>query len=423
MEPSGRRDLPGLARGPGGGRWLDVGCGTGALSETVLLRAEPGDVSGVDQSEGFVKYARQHLDDPRFDAQVGDARSLPFDDGSFDAVVSGLMLNFIADQGGVANELVRVAAPGATVGVYVWDYAGGMQMMRYFWDAAKDLDPRAREQDEGERFAEIASLKGLGSLFDLAGLGDVRSRSIDIPTIFRDFDDYWGPFLAGQGPAPAYCSSLDDGKRSELRELLRVRLPTKTDGTIRLTARAWAVQGTRTLDTVPSGRRASVKARPLLHYNNALPLLKDPHPGRRNHVEEPPAGTRTLEMHLMERNARSNMRSAAGSGRRLVALAVPVLLLSGLVTLTIAPPVRAHAVRAKLPSISIDDAKVKEGDSGTNKLVFTVTLSKPSVVRVHYRTSGGTATKKDFKAVHGTLRFNRSTVAEDHGEGDRRRAA
>jgi SAM-dependent methyltransferase len=194
---------------PAGGRWLDVGCGTGALSETILLR------------------------------------SLPFEDASFDAVVSGLMLNFVADQGGVAKEFARVAAPGARIGVYVWDYAGGMQMMRYFWDAAKDLDPRAREQDEGERFAEIASLKGLGSLFDVAGLDDVRSRSIDIPTIFRDFDDYWDPFLAGQGPAPAYCASLDDGQQAELRELLRVRLPSKSDGTIRLTARAWAVQGRR----------------------------------------------------------------------------------------------------------------------------------------------------------------------------------
>ena len=228
-----------------GKRWLDVGCGTGALSETILVRTEPSEVRGVDQSEGFVKYATQHLDDARFDAQVGDARSLPFDDAAFDAVVSGLVLNFIADQGGVAKELVRVAAPGATVAVYVWDYAGGMQMMRYFWDAAKDMDPAAREQDEGERFQELASLKGLGGLFDLAGLSDVRSRAIDIPTIFRDFDDYWGPFLNGQGPAPAYCASLDEGKRAELRELLKVRLPTKADGTIRLTARAWAVQGQR----------------------------------------------------------------------------------------------------------------------------------------------------------------------------------
>ena len=226
-------------------RWLDVGCGTGALSETILVRAEPSEVRGIDQSEGFVKYAKQHLGDPRFDAQVGDARSLSFEDGSFDAVVSGLVLNFIADQGGVAKELVRVASPGATVAVYVWDYAGGMQMMRYFWDAAKDMDPAAREQDEGERFQELASLKGLGGLFDLAGLSDVRSRSIDIPTIFRDFDDYWLPFLGGQGPAPGYVVSLSDEQRAILQERLRSSLPTEANGSIHLVARAWAVRGAR----------------------------------------------------------------------------------------------------------------------------------------------------------------------------------
>ena len=112
-------------------------------------------------------------------------------------------------------------------------------------------------------------------------------------------------------------------------------------------------------------------------------------------------------MHEMKRN----VRSGPGSGRPLVALALPVLLLSGLVTLTIAPPVRAQAVRIKLPSISIDDAMVKEGSSGSSKLVFTVTLSRGSSVKVHYRTYSGTATKKDFKAIHGTLRFTRSIAS------------
>lgn len=229
---------------PEGSRWLDVGCGTGALAQTILTRAEPALVRGVDQSEGFVKYARQHLDDPRFEAQIGEAQSLPFEDGMFDAVVSGLVLNFVEDQGAAATELRRVTVAGGRVGAYVWDYAGGMQMMRYFWDAATDLNPAARDRDEGARFADIASMKGLGSLFDVAGLSDVRTRSIDVPMIFRDFDDYWTPYLSGQGPSSGYCMSLDDGARSELRELLHVRLPVKTDGTIRLTARAWAVQGT-----------------------------------------------------------------------------------------------------------------------------------------------------------------------------------
>lgn len=230
---------------PTGRRWLDVGCGTGALTETILTRAQPSEVRGVDPSEDFVAYAQKQIADPRFEVQVSDARSLPFADGSFDAVVSGLVLNFVPDQGGAAKELRRVAVEGGTVGAYVWDYAGGMQMMRYFWDAAADLDPAARASDEGERFAEIASLKGLGGLFDVAGFQDVRTRAIDVPTIFRDFDDFWTPFLSGQAPAPAYCMSLDEATRAELRALLKVRLPAKADGTIRLTARAWAVRGTQ----------------------------------------------------------------------------------------------------------------------------------------------------------------------------------
>ena len=229
---------------PAGSRWLDVGCGTGALTETILTRAQPSKVRGVDTSEDLVSYAEKQVGDPRFEVQIGDARSLPFEDRSFDAVVSGLVLNFIPDQGGAAKELRRVAVEGGTVGAYVWDYAGGMQMMRYFWDAAAALDPSARHSDEGERFGEIASLKGLGGLFDVAGFSDVRTRAIDVPTIFRDFDDFWTPFLSGQAPAPAYCMSLDEPVRAELRALLKVRLPAKADGTIRLTARAWAVRGT-----------------------------------------------------------------------------------------------------------------------------------------------------------------------------------
>ena len=72
---------------------------------------------------------------------------------------------------------------------------------------------------------------------------------IVVPTVFTDFDDYWSPFLGGQGPAPAYAMSLCDEDRAALRERLRARLPVDDDGSIRLTARAWAVRGTS-----PAGR-------------------------------------------------------------------------------------------------------------------------------------------------------------------------
>jgi SAM-dependent methyltransferase len=170
--------------------------------------------------------------------------SLPFEDESFGAVVSGLVLNFIPDPHAALAEMVRVAQPGATVAAYVWDYAGGMQMMRYFWDAAIALDPAAAEKDQARRFP-ICRLEPLTELFTGARLTAVEVQPIEITTHFRDFDDYWSPFLAGQGPAPSYVTSLSDDRRTALRERIRSALPAAPDGSISLISRAWAVRGSK----------------------------------------------------------------------------------------------------------------------------------------------------------------------------------
>jgi hypothetical protein len=136
----------------------------------------------------------------------------------------------------------RVARPGGQVAAYVWDYGGDMQMIRHFWDAATALDAEAATLDQGSRFP-IARPEALHELFDKAGLIDVAVRAIDIYTTFRDFDDYWSPFLSGQGAAPTYCMALPEDRRAALRERLRSELPTEADGSIRLLARAWAVKG------------------------------------------------------------------------------------------------------------------------------------------------------------------------------------
>jgi hypothetical protein len=68
-------------------------------------------------------------------------------------------------------------------------------------------------------------------------------RPIDIPTHFSDFDDYWSPFLGGQGPAPAYAMSLSEEGRGALRERIRANLPIAKSGSISLMARVWAVRG------------------------------------------------------------------------------------------------------------------------------------------------------------------------------------
>jgi SAM-dependent methyltransferase len=227
---------------PPGGHWLDVGCGTGALSATILSLASPETVTGVDQSEGYVAYAREHVPDGRAAFKVGDAQHLPFEDARFDAVVSGLVLNFLPQPGRAVVEMARVARPGGVVAAYVWDYAGQMQLMRHFWDAAAELDPAARELDEGRRFP-LCQPEPLEQLFRAAALREVAARPIDVPTLFLDFDDYWSPFLGDQGPAPGYAMSLSEERRAGLRERIRARLPRAADGSIPLLARAWAVRG------------------------------------------------------------------------------------------------------------------------------------------------------------------------------------
>jgi len=227
-----------------GRRWLDIGCGTGALSQTILEVAAPARVKGIDRSDGYITYAQAHVQDQRASFEVGDAQALPDQPASYDAAISGLVLNFIPQPERAVREMVRVVASGGIVAAYVWDYAGKMQLMRHFWNAAVALDPDAFELDEGRRFP-LCQPEPLTDLFQRAGLALVDVRAIDIATDFRDFDDYWSPFLGGQAPAPGYAMALSDERRAALRERIRARLPFALDGSIPLVARAWAVRGLR----------------------------------------------------------------------------------------------------------------------------------------------------------------------------------
>lgn len=228
---------------PDGLSWLDAGCGAGALTAAALASA-PNRVLGMDTSAGFLSTARAAVIDPRATFLLGDASDLSLPDEQFDAVVSGLVLNFVPRPGEAVAEFSRVAKPSGVVAAYVWDYADGMQMLRYFWDAAAAIDPAAIALDEGRRFP-LCSRAPLRDLWTRAGLREVSTHSIEVPTWFADFDDYWRPFLGAQGPAPGYVASLADDERQRLRERLRVDLPVRDDGSVHLTARAWAVRGRR----------------------------------------------------------------------------------------------------------------------------------------------------------------------------------
>jgi SAM-dependent methyltransferase len=200
-------------------------------------------VVAVDRSAAFLQFAQASTADDRVSFQPADAQALPFDDASFDAAVSGLVLNFVSEPERMAREMARVVRPGGTVALYVWDYAGEMQMMRHFWDAAVATNPAAGDLDEARRFP-IADLAALRGLFERAGMQHADTLAIDIPTVFANLDDYWRPFLGGTGPAPAYVQSLSEAARLELREALRARLPVQPDGTISLIARALAIRTT-----------------------------------------------------------------------------------------------------------------------------------------------------------------------------------
>ncbi|MGH2729290.1 MAG: class I SAM-dependent methyltransferase [Actinomycetota bacterium] len=225
-----------------GGRWIDVGCGTGALTETILGTAQPTSVRGVDPSQDFVGFASGRIADPRAEFAVADAHHLPDHGDPYDYTVSGLVLNFVSDPAGALAAMKKVTRAGGCIAAYVWDYSDGMEMMRYFWDAAAELDPHAASLDEGVRFP-ICRPERLRSLWEQATLHEVAVVPIDIETEFRDFDDYWSPFLGGQGPAPTYNLSLAGSAREELKTLLRRRLPVGDDGSIPLRARAWGVRG------------------------------------------------------------------------------------------------------------------------------------------------------------------------------------
>jgi SAM-dependent methyltransferase len=236
-----REFIPWLAV-PENSRWLDVGCGTGALSQTILEMSQPKKLKGIDRSEGYVEFLLSHLNDPRAEFEVANAQTLPFGRETFDVAVSGLVLNFVPHPDRMIAEMTRVVCKGGMIGLYVWDYAGKMQMMRHFWNAVTALDPAARDLDEGKRFP-LCNPDPLRNLFHNAGLIQIEVHPIDICTDFKNFDDYWNPFLGGQGPAPGYAMSLNEEQRTRLRQRIYNSLPFALDGSIPLTARAWAVRG------------------------------------------------------------------------------------------------------------------------------------------------------------------------------------
>ncbi len=220
---------------------LDVGSGTGVLA-LAAARITSGAITGIDPSADYVRFASQRSPDPRVRFEVGDAQHLQLKDGAFDQTLALLVINFIPDAPQAVRELKRVTKPGGVVSAAVWDYAEGMQLLRVFWDEAVALDPTLAARDE--RTMPWCRRGELATLWKSQGLAQVEEQTLTIPLHFTSFEDFWGPFLLGQGPAGAYAKGLPSERRAALEQRLRRRL--LGDGPDRpfdLEARAWAVRG------------------------------------------------------------------------------------------------------------------------------------------------------------------------------------
>jgi ubiquinone/menaquinone biosynthesis C-methylase UbiE len=221
-----------------GMRALDVGCGSGLLTSALADRLGAANVAAADPSETLLAACAARV--PGADVRRAPAEELPWPDASFDAVLSQLVLNFVADADAAVAEMCRVTAPGGIVASCTWDYAGGMRMLRTFWDAAAELDPRAPDESS----MRYRSAEALESLWERGGLKDVVTGRLEVEVAYGSFDEYWEPFTLGVGPAGAYYASRDEEAREGLREGVFSRLGAPA-GPFSLGARAFAVRGTR----------------------------------------------------------------------------------------------------------------------------------------------------------------------------------
>lgn len=225
--------------------WLDVGCGTGAVTGAIIDQAEPHAVTGIDPSAPFLVTARDQISDSRAQFTVATAAELPFPDATFDVVIAGLVLHLIPGPASAVREMARVARPGGTVAAYVWDFAGERQFTHAFWNPATDLDSSAASHDPGAQ-SPICAAEPLADLLASAGLQEITVASVAMPVVFQDFDDFWLPHLLnGSSPAQRYIATLDEPALATLRARLLSTLPIAANGSIPLLGRVWAARGTR----------------------------------------------------------------------------------------------------------------------------------------------------------------------------------
>jgi ubiquinone/menaquinone biosynthesis C-methylase UbiE len=228
-------------------RWLDVGCGTGAFTEVIVSRCEPKAVVAFDPSERQLAYALSRPYDNRVTFRLGDAMRIESDDHEFDVAASALVLNFLPDQERAVREMGRVVRPGGTVAIYVWDFAGRLNITQHLNDAIASIAPDAERAARNAQQASTTKPAVIADLFRSAGLEAIETKSLDITAAFEDFDDYWESNTTLISPINIIGTaggSLATDQIRLLKQKLRDELPRAGSGRIQFGARAWAIRGT-----------------------------------------------------------------------------------------------------------------------------------------------------------------------------------
>jgi SAM-dependent methyltransferase len=227
--------LADLANVRGGQTVLDVGCGTGTLTQELVRRVGGQDVAAVDPSESFVGAIRERYPDVR--VELASAEDLPFPDDSFDAALAQLVIHFMPDAVSGVREMARVTRSGGAIAASAWDFGGDRSPMAVFWRAAKELDPDVEDESDltGVQRGRIAEV------FREAGLKNVEQAEHVATREFATLAEWWELFTHGVGPSGAYVQSLDDERRSDLRQRCGELFGPPP---ITIDAVAWAARGT-----------------------------------------------------------------------------------------------------------------------------------------------------------------------------------
>jgi len=227
-----------------GDRVLDVGCGTGSLTFTLLTAANPSEVAAIDFSPVFVEEAKRRNTDSRVAIQQGDATALPFDDRRFDRAMALLVLHFVPQASKAISEMRRVVRPGGVVAAAVWDHLGGMPVMRMVLDTLAPLDEAAGRLRGEYCFKPMMVPGEMREAFVAAGPLNVEETSIIIRMDYSAFDDFWAPIAAGEGPLGKYVASLNATARSVADKAVKAAYESgMADGPRSFVSVAWACKG------------------------------------------------------------------------------------------------------------------------------------------------------------------------------------